>query len=484
MNIPPAEFAPDSATLDELSAYILNALPYSQRSYGPVGELGEVGTALTERCQGARSFKTGLGVVNFAGDDNALYLFNGTSWNDVTQSATTYSCAATDFWAFQDFGNEVLAMNGTNAMQTWTIGTSTKFDVRTASAGSVPVSRYACVIKDFFVVANITGAQNRVQWPDINTTNAWSGGLASSQDLPSGGQIVGIVGGEFGTIFSRNEIRTMTFIGAPDVFQFDVISNNRGCDIPGSIASYQGSIFFHAPDGFWLLTGGAPTPIGAGKVDRWFNSRLDKSKLHLVRSIVDPVAKRYYIAYPTTQSGSGRNSEVLVYDFSFQRWAPIAIEVDELFGARLSLSTTLEGLDAAYPNLDTMPVSLDSEEFTGSEEQTLAVFKQSKKAALFGSTPMDAYIDTPETELYPPFQSFLQGIRPNVTGNSPTVSISVGTRNDLAESITWGQYVTKNAQGRCPFRRQGRFHRARVKLEGEWETFVGVDPEAKKAGRR
>lgn len=484
MNIPPAEFAPDQAPLSELTDYILNALPYSQRSYGPVGALGEVGTALTDRCQGAASFKTGLGVVNFAGDDNALYLFNGTSWNDVTVSAGAYSCAVDDMWKFQDFGNDVLAMNGTDPMQTWTIGTNTKFDVRTAASGSVPVARYPGVVKDFLVVANVSGATNRVQWPDINTTDQWGAGQASSQDLPTGGEITGFIGGEFGTIFSQREIRTMTYIGTPDIFQFDVISNDRGCDIPGSIAAYQGAIFFHAPDGFWLLRGGAPEPIGAQKVDRWFNDRVDRQYLSRVVSLVDPVSKRYYIGYPTLADGTGRCVETLVYDFSIQRWAPIQISIDAIFSARTSLSTTLEGLDATYPSLDDMPLSLDSAEFSGSEEQTLAVFTQNKKMAFFGSTPMTAYIDTPEIELHAPFQSFIQGIRPNVTGNMPTISVSIGTRNRLNDTTSWGGYVVQNAQGRCPFRRQGRYAKARVKLEGQWETFVGIEPEAKQGPRR
>lgn len=484
MKLYAAEFAPDAAPLSDMVDYILNAVPYSQSSYGPVGTLSEVGTALTDRCQGAASFKTGLGVVNFAGDDNALYLFNGTSWNDVTVSAGTYSCAADDFWKFQDFGDEVLAANGTNAMQTWTIGTSTKFDVRTAASGSVPVCKYLGVVKDFIIAANISGAENRVQWPDINTTNQWSAGQASSQDLPTGGPITGFVGGEYGTIFSRREIRTMTYIGTPDIFQFDVISTNRGCDIPGSIAAYQGSIFFHAPDGFWLLTGGAPVPIGNQKVDRWFNARVDRDNLSRVRSIVDPVTKRYYIAFPTLADGTGRNTMVLVYDFGLQRWAPIQISVDEFFSARTTLSTTLEALDTAYPSLDAMTISLDSSEFSGSEEETLAVFTQNKKMALFSSTPMTAYIDTVEGEPYGPYQSFIQGLRPLVKGTAATISVAVGTRQRLNDDITWGGYISQNTQGRCPVRRQARYSKARFQLSGSWEEFAGCDVEAKQAGRR
>jgi hypothetical protein len=486
MKLPAAEFAPDQPTLTEFIDSILNALPLSQRSYGPVGTLGEVGNALEDRCQGAWSGQGTDGtIVNFAYDDNKAYLWNGTSWNDVTTSGAVYSCAPDGFWTTTQFGNEVLLQNGIDAMQTWTIGTSTKFDVRSASSGSVPVATYGAVIKDFFVVANVASAQNRVQWPDINTTDEWAAGQASSQDLPTGGPITGLVGGEYGTIFSGTAIRAMTYIGTPDIFQFDVISVERGCDTPGSIAAYQGSIFFHAPDGFWLLQGGSsPVPIGTKKVDNWFNARIDRSNLDRVKSIVDPVSKRYYIAYPTLEDGSGRNVELLVYDFSVQRWALVVVSIDILFAARTTLSTTLEGLDAIYPDLDTMPLSLDSSEFQGSQEQTLAVFTQNKKMAFFGSSPMTAYIDTVEGEPYGPLQSFLQGLRPMCEGNMPTLSASVGTRQRLNDPIIYGDYVTQNAQGRIPFRRQGRYVKARFKLEGQWTEFSGCDVEAKQGPRR
>ena len=486
MKLSAAEFAPDQPALSEFTDSILNALPYSQQSYGPVGALGEVGNALTLQCKVAWSGRGTDGtVVNFAFDANDAYLWDGTSFNVVTKSSTTYSCAPEDMWGTFQFGNEVLAFNGTDDMQTWTIGTSTLFDVRSATSGTAPVCKYMTVIKDFAVAANISGAKNRVQWPDINSTQAWNAGQADTQDLPTGGPITGIVGGEYGTVFCETAIWAQTYVGTPDVFQFDLISLERGCDIPGSIASYQGSIFFHAPDGFWLLQGGgSPVPIGSKKIDRWFNERVDRGNLEVVRSIVDPISKKYYIAYPTLADGSGRNTAVLVYDFSVERWAPVSISIDMIFSARTTIGTTLEGLDAIYPNLDTMPLSLDSTEFTGAQERTLAVFTQNKKMAFFGSTPMTAYIDTVEGEPYGPYQSFVQGLRPMVEGNSPTISARIGTRQRLNDSITYGDYVAQNAQGRIPFRRQGRYAKAQFKLEGQWTEFSGCDVEAKKAGRR
>ena len=211
MKLSAAEFAPDQSALSGFIDSLLNALPYSQNSYGPVGTLGEVGNALTLQCKGAWSGRGTDGtVVNFAFDANDAYLWNGTSFNVVTQSATTYSCAPEDMWNVVQFGNEALAFNGTDDMQTWTIGTSTLFDVRTATSGTAPVCKYGAVIRDFFVTANISGAKNRVQWPDINSTQAWNAGQASSQDLPVGGPITGIVGGEYGTIFCETAIWTQT----------------------------------------------------------------------------------------------------------------------------------------------------------------------------------------------------------------------------------------------------------------------------------
>lgn len=485
MRLRPAEFAPDQGTLADTIEYILNCVPYSQRSYGPVGELAEVGNALTGQCLGAGSFRGTAGtVVNFAADDTTLYSWDGTSWSDISPTSVSLDVASDDKVTFSQFGNRVLMLNGTDEICKYDIASSSLFEPLVASSGSDPVARFAMTVQDFWVVGRVAGALNRIQWPDINSTEAWGSGQASSQDLPSGGRVMGLVGGEFGRIWSETAITAMTYVGPPDIFQFDPLSLERGCIAEGSIAAYQGSVFFLAQDGFWLMGGdGALTPIGDQKIDRWFLRRVDGTKYYNIVSAIDPVAKVYYCAYPTLADGTGRCTEMLAYAWTLGRWSVIDVDIDLIFGARTTLGYTLEQLDSLYPNLDLMPISLDSNLLTGSANQTLATFTHNKKMAFFGANPMTAYIDTQEGDLTEGYRTFVQGARPLFTG-SGAASIKLGTRNLLNESVSWGMDVSQNAQGRCPFRSQARYHRGRVTLSGAWEEFKGIDIEGKKAGKR
>ena len=486
MRLLPAEFAPDQPSLSEFTDMILNALPYTRQAYGPVGTLGEVGNALTEMCQGAASVRGPDGTVEtFAGDAHDLYVWTGTEFSVATGTSLSYNTAVDDMWDGEQFGVSFIFTNGTDIPQLWTIGSSTEFEDLTADSGSVPVHRFNTVIKDFYIAGRIAGALNRVQWPDINSVTEWGAGQASSQDIPIGGRVMGVVGGEYGTVFLETAIYAQTYIGTPDIFQFDNLSLERGCDAEGSISAYQGSIFFHATDGFWLLSpGGGLTPIGDQKVDRWFADRVDSSYMYRIVSKIDPVSKIYYVAYPTLEDGSGRCMEILAYNWTVQRWSMINQPVDFIFGARTDLGYNLDNLDSLYPNIDTMPISLDSNLLTGAEAQKLAVFTQDKKMAFFGADPMTAYIDTIEGAPFDPMQAFVQGVRPLVNGTT-TISCQVSRRNLLNNPRVWGNYVSQNAQGRCPMRSQGRYQKARVKLEGgDWQKFEGVDFEAIQAAKR
>ncbi len=486
MRLYPAEFAPDQPNLSEFTDMILNAIPYTQRSYGPIGQLGEVGEELTLYCRGAESGRGTDGTtVTFASDGSDWYSWSGVSWAVVTATSISYATADDDNVGFLQFGNVMLTFNGTNDIARWDIGSSSLFTPLVATSGTVPIPAFAWIVKDFITVGRIAGNLNRIQWPDINSVTEWGAGQASSQDFPIGGRVMGGVGGEYGTVFLESAIYAQTYIGPPDIFQFDVLSLERGCDSSGSIASYQGSIFFHAPDGFWLMSpGGGLTPIGDQKIDQWFSDRVDKSYLYRIVSKVDPLAKIYYIAYPTLEDGSGRCQEILAYNWTAQRWALINQPIDFIFGARTDLGYNLDTLGSIYPNIDTMPISLDSNLLTGSQNPTLAVFTPDKKMAFFGSTPMTAYIDTVEGEPASPNQAFVQGIRPQVSG-STTISCQVSRRNRLNDARVWGPIVTQNAQGRCPQRSQGRYQKARVILTGgDWQKFEGVDFEAIRAGKR
>jgi len=148
--IPFAEYAPDRPTLESsTTGYVNNVIPLSS-SYGPIKDLSLIGSALDARCQGAASFRGEDGtIVTFAGTATKLYLWDGSNWDDVTRSMDPYATAPEGRWTFTLFGNVVIANNGIDEPQAWTIGSSSLF---ADLAGSPPVARYCATIRDDFVV--------------------------------------------------------------------------------------------------------------------------------------------------------------------------------------------------------------------------------------------------------------------------------------------------------------------------------------------
>ena len=103
-----------------------NVLPRSSSSYGPMAGLSAYSSALTARCQGAISVTDNSGNANvFAGDVSKLYrLVSGsTSFSDVSKVGG-YACGSDQLWNFVVFGNRVIAMNVTDSIQSFVMGTS------------------------------------------------------------------------------------------------------------------------------------------------------------------------------------------------------------------------------------------------------------------------------------------------------------------------------------------------------------------------
>jgi len=116
-----------------------------------------------------------------------------------------------------------------------------------------------------------------VQWSDINDSTDWTAGAASQsdfQDIPDGGDIRGMTGGEFGLVLMEKSVVRMTYIGAPLFFQFDTLTRSLGCYEARSVVQYGAMTFFLSDDGFYVCDGQQVKPIGAERVDDWFFANL------------------------------------------------------------------------------------------------------------------------------------------------------------------------------------------------------------------
>jgi len=248
-------------------------------------------------------------------------------------------------WQFVQFGDYALASNGSEKIQYFDLNSSTDFADLAAAA---PVAKYITIVRDFVVAANIGASTNpsRVNWSDINDPTDWTAGGASQsdfQELPDGGDITGITGGEFGIVFLEKAIVRMSYIGSPLFFQFDTISRNVGCIEGGSIAQYGGITYFLSDEGFYSCNGQQVTGIGAEKVDRYFFKNANIGDIDSISTAVDP--ERNLVIWNYANISGGRS--LLIYNFETQKWSEADTDVD--FLSTLSTTgTTLDGIDSAY----------------------------------------------------------------------------------------------------------------------------------------
>lgn len=485
VDIPLGEWFPDRAPLGSPVSVATNVIPWAD-GYKSFPALSIVSNnALTAKFQGGHFARNNAATVyQYAGDATKLYVLGSAAWSDVSRLAGgAYSTAPDDWWEFIQWGETVIAVNGVNDVpQVITLG-GANF---AALGGSPPKARHIAIVRDFVVLGNINdGAAypSRVRWSGINNSTSWTVSAttqADYQDLQGeGGWIQKIIGGEYGTIFQERAIWRMTYIGSPEIFQFDLIEKNRGVFAPQSVVAWGNMRFFLADDGFYQITGSSSAePIGDGKVDRYFLNDFQVGNQHLITAIIDPVNKLVLWAYPGAGFTANTTNQILVYNWVYKKWSLITQTI-EGFSRYASEGYTLESLDNLSSSIDALTTTLDSRTYTGGA-QILSAFNSSHYAGTFTGSAMAATVDTGEVELTRGGRSAVQEVRPLVDGNA--ASITVGTRNLVSDSVTWGSAISQNASGFCPARTNANFHRFRVTTSGSFNFIQGLKVEHTKIG--
>ena len=462
-----------------------NCIPYAN-SYGPFPAPVAYSAAADDVARGAYSTKDLSGnVFTVVATASKLYKESSTALNDISRTATYTTANDGPLWEFETFGNTVLAANGSDAMQVYTIGTSSQFLDQSASA-SAPVARHLAVVRDFLFTGHQPNLENRVQWSRIN--NPLRFGISQRfqsdfQDLPGTDQIIKkVTGGDFAAILTNTSVWRATYVGAPIIFRFDEVARNVGCYASGSVARYQNLTFFLSDSGMFVFDGQQCLPIGSEQVDKTILDELNISYLNRLSATIDPVNRLYLMAYPSTASTDGAANRIAIYSWEKQRWAFVSESIDVLFN-HMTGGYTLEALDA-LGNLETLAFSLDSSAWQGGLS-ALSCVDNNHRISRFTGNAKTARFTTGEAEIVPDARAFVRSLRPLVQGNASTVvSTQVGGRDRLIDDVVWTNASIMNATGTCPVRSNARYHRLRMEVSGGFERVMGSEVEFTKEGIR
>jgi len=447
--------------------------------YGPFPTAATFSAAASENLTTLVAGKTPANATKlFAAGSTKIFDVSGVgALTNVSKTGGYTPNASNDRFRFTQFGNAIIGTNNSDPIQSFTLGTSTAFADLAAGA---PICKFLTVVRDFVVTAFTTESSTvypaRVRWSGINDETTWGSSQvtqADFQDIPDGGQIVGIRGGEFGLVLMEKGISRMSYIGTPFIFQFDNISRGKGCIAAGSIAQVQGVTFFLSDDGFYMCDGQNVTAIGSEKVDRWFFSNADESGFDTMSAAVDPVRKLVIWNFKT----SFAQRQLIIYNFNTKKWTYGNAGTDFISDASTS-ATTLEGLDSISNSIDALTVSLDSILYMGGKY----FLGGTSGAYVVTYNGANATANIVTGDLNAGGRSVVTLARPLIDGGSATVSVA--SRTLLSEQPSFGTAVAADSENRVSLRSNGNYHQFQVIPTGQWKTAVGLDVELQGQGVR
>jgi hypothetical protein len=400
------------------------------------------------------------------------------SASDTGSVTFAYTTPSEQRWRFTQFGNVLIAANGGNRLQGFNVNSSSNFSDLAADA---PQARYITVVRDFVVSGYInesTVRSNRVQWSALGDESSWNNSAttqADYQDIPDGGAVVGITGGEFGLVFMDRSIHRMSYVGSPLVFQFDNISRNQGCYEPNSIIQYGGTSFFLSDNGFYACDGQQIIPIGNEKVNRYFFDDVDEGSLNLMSAAVDPARKLVIWAYASQSSATV--DKFLIFNYEIGKWSSGTTTASRV-ATSSTPSFTLEGLDV-FGDLEEIQTSFDSRIWLGGKMQFAGV--KDAKVITFSGANNTAYIETGDIEV-PGSTSSITMAKPIVDNGSGNVALV--SRRLLNEAVVFGTQSVADSENRVSIRGVGRYHRLQLTPTGLWKNAIGMDIELNGLGSR
>lgn len=479
--IPFAEWTPDQSDRRNAALEAKGVLSIAG-NYAPLKDLedyngSDAATATT--CIGIKGVydSSNNGQV-FFGDTTKLYTLTARAADDISQVGD-YAIGADDWWMFEQFGDYVVAVADGATPQVFQMGVSTEF----ADLGGSPPDDATCVarVNDFLFM----GKGNTVHWSAFNDITDWTPSAttqAGNQEMnQEHGRIQTIVGGQYAAIFQERAIRRATYAGPPVLWDFgqDAIETKRGAIGPLATVKVGANIFFVSDDGFYVFDGQSSTGIGSGKVDNYFQRRVNYGYRQKICAAADTINKLVFFGFPN--GASTTISEVLIYSLTDGRWTRAEFDLDILTDMPVEALTvdtfhtyeTSDDLDTT--NLD--PFNIDSNVFDEKRRLIAGVRLSNHRIATLTGSNLTGVIETGEFEAMPGKRAMVTELWPMGDFEQANVSCSVGYRRALpGAAVAYTSATSMNRVGYCPQRIDARFLRARMQVAAgsAWTRAEGV----------
>lgn len=474
VTLPYTEWLPDQPLLNLAGQSVADGVYPVANGYKPMGQfVASPNGTLAADCLGAVSALSNAGATyTVAGTATNLYRYTTSGWSSL---ASGFSATAAAGWRFEQWGNWLLCTNGTDAIRKIDMGAGSIASL----GGSPPTAEFIAVVRDFVVLGRPGGAAQTVRWSAINDAESWTIGTnqADDQVMPTGGQINGITGGEYGLVLQERRVSRMTYVGTPAIFQFDELNNEIGCIARKSVARVGQMTFFLSTRGFAMCDGSSVRVLGEEKVNRRLRSEISPANYNAMSVTIDPRNSLVVWAIPNATP----STRLYIYNWSLDRFTTTTQDVQQLF-VGLSEGLTLEGLSALYSNLDTLAISLDDDQWKGGAPNLMLVNSGRQLGTMSGS-PRLATFTTGDMGLAGGRRARLRFVRVLAdTEDGLTVKIAGAPRR--GEALQEATFTGNNRIGDVAVRANWQYPRITVTIAAgtEWSEATGLEVQFEDGG--
>lgn len=481
--LPFPPFEPDRSLYAlDASLNIINAVPVRD-GWGPVPDLTPISQALAAECKGAWSVRRQDGTYRLiASTETNLYEMDATdySWINISGPSAPYAVPVGDRWSATKYGQWLILCNLGGPEQYIDIDTGLAF---ADLPGSPPWARYIATIGEYVALGYIAGFPNRYMQSGIGDASWWTLGERGCdlQDFAEGEEIMNIQGGERGAIISHRTAFTEVALTSGGDFSFTtrVINPSRGVIAPLSVVPIGPGVFvYYAQDGFFMGVEGKP--IGAERVDGWFNGIVDSQYVTAIRGFADPFRK---VAWFQAQDTTGTKF-LLGYHWQLDRWCYADNNVSEMC-IMATPGITWDGIEALYASWNDADLPWDSTLLSGGALR-FAAFTTDNRLGFFTGLPRMATLDTSDAYLNPGGRTLVDEVE--VVTDCPDFTLKAITSDKHGGARTVGPAKTPvSSTGFLYMRSDSRIHAFRMEIPAgtDWDHVMGVRPtNARRTGKR
>ena len=276
------------------------------------------GAGTVERVDGSKTL--------YAGTATAMYSTSGTTWANVTRSASAYAAPAASTWYFAAFGNQALAANNGTVMQVSTGGLF-------ADISGAPRAEIVEVAGLFALAFNTSDGSTwdyRDGWWTSAQSNAtdWTPAIATGSVRGRFYQTPGPIRaakalGEQCVAYKSTGVFLGTNGGPPYWWTWQLVPGDAGCvgkfALCNIVKDGAPAHFIVGPRNIYVFDGTRPVPIGDGIITRWFYQKLNPAYKDKTACVVDKAAGAVYVLFANSES-AGTLNDCLIYSYRTNKW--------------------------------------------------------------------------------------------------------------------------------------------------------------------